>query len=268
MSIKSFADETRRMHNITIPVELNGGGGSDLPNVTADDNGNILAVVDGKWDKVDPNAPTPPIVVAEEQTVTPTSAEIGVLLTVSPADYDISSLGNGDILTVSVSGGEPVTTEIATDVGAWGANFYGDNTSANIEANESSIYITDDGFFGFTAGTPVTIEMSVTKTDIGNGDIFLVKFEMDGETGKLVADKGYDELAAASSNGKAIIGSIEGATLVFDSSNFVFTNYFIDTHGTGDAYIYCITPEYEGSYVPTGFWLQEMYTWTVTKVDL
>lgn len=50
------------VENLTITPEMisaiadiyqGGGGGSDLPAVTSDDNGKVLAVVEGDWDKAD-----------------------------------------------------------------------------------------------------------------------------------------------------------------------------------------------------------------------
>ena len=38
-----------------------GGGGSDLPSVTAEDNGDVLTVVNGAWDKATPTTELPSI---------------------------------------------------------------------------------------------------------------------------------------------------------------------------------------------------------------
>lgn len=50
-------DENAKMiHAIAVQVKKGGGGGGSLPEVTSDDNGKALTVVDGEWGVAYPNA--------------------------------------------------------------------------------------------------------------------------------------------------------------------------------------------------------------------
>lgn len=47
--------KTRKEYYLKEIADNGGGGGSSLPAVTASDNGSVLAVVDGAWDKATPS---------------------------------------------------------------------------------------------------------------------------------------------------------------------------------------------------------------------
>ena len=52
-------------------IQSGGGssGGSDLPDVTTDDNGKVLGVVNGEWDKVDAPSSLPDVTAADEDKI-------------------------------------------------------------------------------------------------------------------------------------------------------------------------------------------------------
>jgi len=237
--------------------------GDGLPNVTTDDNGDILAVVDGKWEKFDPNAPTPPIVVAETQTATPTQEEIGVSANLTPADYDLSSVKAGDILTASISGQDYVSAEIGVYDGGWFAYFYGDDTSANVYAEENSITLFDGGVFGLEADVPFTVEMTVTKGEpVVEESVFVVRFWYDNAVEKVASDKTLEEIQAVAMDGTKPIIGMYGQTVcgfVLSPTSFTWTTAE-QTTGT----IHTLTVEFEDvTAEPTGYWLIEDYMFSV-----
>lgn len=101
-------------------IAENGGGGGGLPEVTSDDNGDFLGVVDGEWAKAPAPSSLPPytsadkgkvltvgetllpVIVIPEQTIT---AESGQPVPVT--DYDdafFSSAAQGDKITATYNG--------------------------------------------------------------------------------------------------------------------------------------------------------------------
>lgn len=59
-----------------LEVNSGGGGGSSLPAVTSDDNGDVLTVVNGAWDKASPSGDSTFLVNESESTLDKTFAEI------------------------------------------------------------------------------------------------------------------------------------------------------------------------------------------------
>lgn len=49
------------LYDVLLAKKLSGGGGSDLPAVTTDDNGKVMTVVEGAWDKADVPAELPAV---------------------------------------------------------------------------------------------------------------------------------------------------------------------------------------------------------------
>lgn len=234
--------------------------GDGLPNVTTDDNGDILAVVNGRWEKFNPNAP---IVVAEEQTATPTGGEISVILELVPTDYDRSTLKNGDILTVKVGEDSYESVEFYADENGWYAQFYGTDTSAGVEGTSESIYIYDNNFFGFEQGVPVTVEMTVTKGEpVTEESVFVVRFWYDNAVDKVTADKTLEEIQAVAMDGTKPIIGMYGQTVcgfVLSPTSFTWTTAE-QTTGT----IHTLTVEFDDvTAEPTGYWLIEDYTFSV-----
>ena len=64
-----------------VASEMSGGGGTDLPSVTSDDNGDVLTVVNGEWNKAAPA--TPPSELPEV-----TGSDNGDVLTVVNGAWD------------------------------------------------------------------------------------------------------------------------------------------------------------------------------------
>ena len=143
-----------------------GGGGSSLPSVTSDDNGDVLTVVEGEWAKVEPTSCLP----------------------------SVTSDDNGDVLTV-VEGewakAEPSGCALYVHVG-WEESLqsaFSDKTYAEIK---SAI---DAGRVVFVIGHPDTYNVSnlsgIDEINQSIGFIFLEK--MDSRLAMYWTVIGYDE---------------------------------------------------------------------------
>lgn len=53
------------LYDVLLAKNLSGGGGSDLPAVTTDDNGKVMTVVEGAWDKADVPTELPAVTGAD-----------------------------------------------------------------------------------------------------------------------------------------------------------------------------------------------------------
>ena len=86
---------------VTWSAPAAGGGGSELPAVTSDDNGDVLTVVEGAWGKADPPAALPSV----------TSDDNGDVLTVvSGAWAKAAPSGGGDTVIVNATASEDFAT--------------------------------------------------------------------------------------------------------------------------------------------------------------
>lgn len=106
---------------------LNGGGGSGLPDVTSADNGKLLGVSSGKWQKVDP--PAAGGGTFEVAGTVDTSGEHATITIDKTAAEAYAAIAAGKLIKCAVTLGETQAQELILPVVAAkttndGTNFY------------------------------------------------------------------------------------------------------------------------------------------------
>ena len=199
-------------------VEEASGG---LPSVTTEDNGEYLRVVNGNWEKA--SYGDLPFVYALQQTQTTTSGSGTVDLHVVSVEGAVAKSGDTGVFVIN---GVTYKTKLYI-AGIYPVAYFGGDTPfspiATFDFSTNSFH--DDGFFGWSSGSSVTVSINIEPDT--TDDIIVVKFYYDSDNNKFISDKTVEELDDLRWATKPVLGILGGVTLSYVTGNF----WYIDIYG-------------------------------------
>lgn len=130
------------LDGIAEAISSGGGGGSSLPEVTSDDNGKVLTVVNGAWDKANASGGGGDVFVINGTVNGLPQIDTGSANDIELADLNVSELN------ASVNNNERMVFKLVD------SSFYNQTTVVELN-NISEVF--EDGYYLFTALTFVLI---------------------------------------------------------------------------------------------------------------
>ena len=179
-----------------------GGGGSDLPVVTSDDNGKVLKVINGAWDKGNESGGASVYLVTftvEDETIT--------------ANHNGSPVSIDDIVSAFNSGSIVIGKYADEDMGVTLVYSLDSATADDSALFSSTVNFEGDGcliyqFIGITEDGTDTWSQATVPISSGGADDFLVEFTLtpggDDDPTTVTTQTSVDAIIAAINAGKNV----------------------------------------------------------------
>lgn len=211
-------EESLEINDNTLSVK--NSGGSNLPSVTTEDNGEYLRVVNGSWGKA--SYGNLPFAYALQQTQTTTSGSGTVDLHVVSVEGAVAKSGDTGVFVID---GVTYKTKLFT-AGIYPVAYFGGDTPgspfATFDFSTNSFH--DSGFFGWSSGSSIAVSINIEPDT--TGDVIVVKFYYDSENNKYIPDKTVEELEELSYAGKPVLGIFGSVNLSYLTGNFWYIEVF------------------------------------------